>query len=438
MKKTNYLLLFIFTVLIIFIFNIETVNAATGTISVKASNTNVLIGNNVKITVTVSSASPIGAWEFALNYNSSILKLVSSTPNTYIVDYGDGTKKSASYTYTFKTLKTGKTTISVRDAAIIDYDTETEMAITKKSTTITVSKPVIIEKSSNANLKELLPSKGTLSPSFDPNVTEYDININELIDKFIITANPEDDKSNIIGDGEVTLTEGINLFEIKVTAEDGTTKTYIINTYVIDENPIEIDINGNKYTIIKKTPLDNIPHNYIQTSIPIDGIEVIAYENNITKFILIALKNENGESSLFIYNPNQEKYTKYNEINNGIMRLYLSTPPTNIQIPNNYKPTKTTINNIEIEGWVNKQDNDFLLVYAMNVTTGEYDLYSYDKTDEVFQRFNNNNITIKDLLQDYLPLLIIFAITIVVLICIIIIQLFTIKKIKSSLNRKKA
>ncbi|MDD2489746.1 MAG: cadherin-like beta sandwich domain-containing protein [Bacilli bacterium] len=437
MKKTNYLLLFIFTVLITFIFNIETVNAVTGTFSVKASSTNVLIGNNVKITVTVSSAAPIGAWEFVLNYDSSILKLISSTPNTYIVDYGDGTKKSASYTYTFKTLKTGKTTVAVRDAAIIDYDNETEMAITKKSTTVTVSKPVIIEKSSNANLKELLPSKGTLSPSFDPNITEYDININELIDKFIITANPEDDKSSIIGDGEVTLTEGINVFEIKVTAEDGTTKTYTINTYIIDENPIEVNINGNKYTIIKNTPFTTVPHNYIQTSIPINGIEVVAYENNITKFILIALKNKDGESSLFIYDPNQEKYTKYNEINNGIMRLYLSTPPTNIKIPNNYKPTKTTINNIEIEGWVNKQDNAFLLVYAMNVTTGEYNLYSYDKTDEVFQRFNNNNITIKDLLQNYLPLLIMTAITIVILISIVVIQLFTIKKIKNSLNKKK-
>jgi hypothetical protein len=84
----------------------------------------------------------------------------------------------------------------------------------------------------DAALTELTVSEGTLSPSFNPLIKEYTVNLPYAIDEIAITALPNSSEATFTGgDGEKTALEvGDNLFQIVVTAEDETTQeTYLVN-----------------------------------------------------------------------------------------------------------------------------------------------------------------------------------------------------------------
>lgn len=70
--------------------------------------------------------------------------------------------------------------------------------------------------------------------------------------KIKINAQLDDSSAKVEGTGEVEVKEGNNKIEIKVTAEDGSTKTYVINVTVKELNPVEVTIGKKKYTIVRK------------------------------------------------------------------------------------------------------------------------------------------------------------------------------------------
>ena len=100
------------------------VNAASGSVSISSSGTGV-VGNNLNVTVTVSSSKGLGSWEFAIDYDKSLLQLTSSSLES------GGTKstnsvtspiKSKSYNLKFKVLKSGTAKISVYTSDAYAFD----------------------------------------------------------------------------------------------------------------------------------------------------------------------------------------------------------------------------------------------------------------------------------------------------------------------------
>jgi len=84
--------------------------------------------------------------------------------------------------------------------------------------------------SNNANLESLTVSEGTLTPVFDPAVTDYTVEVAYPVSTVTITCIPEDSNATVSGDGAKSLNVGDNVFTIIVTAEDGTTiKQYSLN-----------------------------------------------------------------------------------------------------------------------------------------------------------------------------------------------------------------
>jgi hypothetical protein len=80
-----------------------------------------------------------------------------------------------------------------------------------------------------AILKSLTVIGETLSPAFDPEVTDYEVNVAKSVTAVTIDAGKNHVKQTIEGDGEHTLTGDVTEFPVRVTAEDGTTtKTYNI------------------------------------------------------------------------------------------------------------------------------------------------------------------------------------------------------------------
>lgn len=96
-------------------------------------------------------------------------------------------------------------------------------------------------KSSNADLKDISVSEGTLTPVFDKDVLDYTVNVDSNVSSIDITAILNKGQT-VIGDGVHNLEYGDNTFPIAVTAEDGTTKTYTVK--VIREQSISSSLDN--------------------------------------------------------------------------------------------------------------------------------------------------------------------------------------------------
>ncbi len=92
---------------------------------------------------------------------------------------------------------------------------------------LTTKKP---EESNNKNLKSLsISGEYKLTPEFDKDVTEYNITVGKDVDSLDIKATAEDSTAKVEISGNDKILTGENLVEVKVTAEDGTVRTYKIN-----------------------------------------------------------------------------------------------------------------------------------------------------------------------------------------------------------------
>lgn len=84
--------------------------------------------------------------------------------------------------------------------------------------------------SSNADLSGLTVSSGMLEPAFSPDTTAYKVDVDNDIQNITVFGTASDAKSTLsVNNGVVqSLNTGINLVTIQVTAQDGTTKDYIV------------------------------------------------------------------------------------------------------------------------------------------------------------------------------------------------------------------
>ena len=85
------------------------------------------------------------------------------------------------------------------------------------------------DQSADNTLKSLTVSEGSLSPVFGADTTNYTVTVTGAVSSITISAEANDVKASIEGAGTKALSVGVNEFNIVVTAENKTTKTYIVN-----------------------------------------------------------------------------------------------------------------------------------------------------------------------------------------------------------------
>ena len=98
---------------------------------------------------------------------------------------------------------------------------------------------IVREASHNANITNVVPDRGSLTPSFDPNTKEYSMTVEGEVSTINYNVTTEDPNATVIGNRNVSLSPGNNIVYITATAEDGlNTDTIKINVYR------KIDIKG--------------------------------------------------------------------------------------------------------------------------------------------------------------------------------------------------
>ena len=436
MRKIKVILISLFCLLVI----PKTVFAASGKINVSGTST-VVVGNNVTVTVTLSSSTLIGSWEMSLNYDKNYLQLRSATSESNGIRMAASTAtgvKSKSYTFTFKTLKKGSTSVSVGGYLAYAYNDLSEISLSSNSKTINIITQAELEASysKNNNLASLGIDGFTLTPEFNANTLEYSVIVPEDTKEVNLTGTVQDKKASITGVGVQQVNQGNNKFLVTVKAENGSEKTYTINVDVKDENPIEVIVGDKKYTVVKIKENLPIASLYNEYSVKINEFDIPAYKNDYTGLVLVGLKDTEGNISLFIYDDENNSYKGYNELKSSQITIYPLKPEENIE---GYKKGNVKIQDIDVEGFYLNEDSDFFVIYGVNVETGDKGFYMYDKKMQTLIKYNDElSSLLSEKIKLYTYIIIGFiSLSVVMLIIIIVLVCKKGKKKKRGKDKEK-
>lgn len=369
MKKRILNLLIAFITLFSFTFKVE---AASLTIS--ASTKSVTNGGSVSITVKADGL----AGKFSItSSNGNVLS--GGTSSVWI--------ENESKTYKFSAKSIGSATIKVTPIDVADSNGNVYSS--SKSVTINVVKPR--EKSTNNNLKSLNVEGYSLSPDFNKDTLEYSVELPADQTKIKINASKEDGYASLNGAGEKDVVEGENRFEIVVTSETGKSKTYVLLANVKDNNPIIVEVDDKELTVVKRnTSLTKPSEDFTDTKVTINETEIPAFYNEKTNITLVGLKDSEGITNLYIYDEEEQTYTKYQSLKSNSIQVIFTEAKT---IPEDYKETTIKIDEQEYVVYQNPKIKGYYLVYGMNLETGKSDWYKYNEEEKTLQLYDNQDVT---------------------------------------------
>ena len=380
---------------------------------------------------SITSDSRVTASVTVKNTASWNIKITSAgntngCTNSWADASSNGKNLTKTFSVTCKANSTGSISFTL-SGDITDEDFNNKSLSGTK--TVKVTKPV--PASTVNDLKNLTVEGYELLPEFDEDTLEYTVSVPPTTTTVNIDATKKDSKSKIEGTGEFPVEEGTNNFKVIVTSESGSTKEYTIIVNVEDTNPIKVNVNNQEYTVLKTSRNLEIPTLYTETTINIEGYDVPAFVNSTTNITLVALKDVKGDTNFYIYKDGQ--YYNYTEITTDNLVVYPTNKEVNLK---NWVSTDININNIPVKAYkYDLLDNNYYLLYGMNLLDGQENLYLYDEVENSMQIFNSDlyNLLLDD--NTFYLYFIIGAFAVIILCLIIIISLIhSKKKVRKSIN----
>ena len=416
MKKKK---LFIITILSIFItFNINnSVKAFSASVKCSSSSNTVSVGQSFNIIISGYSDSTTD-WKSAGPINSSSNVRLTSGDTGSSIWFDD--KNSFSKTYSFTALSTGTATFSQTMIATNPDD---------------FSSPSFTSNTCTINIVEATASNSSTSKSAKSSSKKTTTDSNKNSDNNLKSLEVEDvtldSESKVSGTGSKDLEEGINTFEIVVTAENGSSRTYTITIIRKEENPVTVKVNGKEYNVIKKEGVLEPLEGFEKIDLVIKKQNVLAYKHNKTGFIIVGLTDQDGNSAWYRYE--NKKFEKYYEFKSNDLKLYILNKAK--YVPYKYKKCTFDIDGNKINGYVLDNNSDFRLLYAINLSTGEKNYYLYDLKEKTFQRFYNQQVLIYlNLIKKVKLAFIVIAAIILSLFIYLIIQKILYKRLKKRIT----
>ena len=325
--------------------------AGSGSVSVKA-------GSSGTVTVSVT-ASDVSA-----NDGETVIS------GTHSVSVAINAPASGGNTTNSNNSNSGSTTNNT--------DTTTQQTEEKKEET----------KKSNVNtLASLTVSAGELSPAFDGNNTNYEVNVDAKVTSITIDAKATDAKASVSGTGEHALQVGANTLQVVCKAENGSTKTYTI-TVNVDETPqVYLKLNKQKLGVVRNVKDLGIPESFEATTIKIEENEVTAYHSNNMNKTILYLVNEKGEKNFYLYDEKEGVTSIFIPVTVLGRNVYIIDVKKDDVKVDHTKFNKIQIDNNTFEGWTFTDDKNYSLIMVMN-QKGEKVLYQYEATENTLQLYH--------------------------------------------------
>lgn len=391
------------------------------------SKKEVNLGDTVTVTFTSNCAREVGTVDTIITFDESKLTYTSSNSSLggLMVNPQGGTIKTCDYakdpnstsskytlTIVFKAKAVGTAEVTLASNDISDNTDKGETAGMGAGTaSVSISiKAKDTTLSSNCNLKDLQPPAGcTLSPKFSANVTEYTCTVPYSVKSFPLEPVRADSKSKVSYFGSVSLAVGENTRGVKVTAQDGTVKTYTVKITRLAENaatpsaapditPTPTHADGNptvnvdgKNLEISRTIISDLPEGFEKEPFEYNGTEV---ESAVLSSLRILELSDGETSAFYIYN-------------NGKFEIYISIKVSGnaYSIIADCGKDTSALENVrltlkdgtEINGWKLPVLGDgYYAIAVMNNATGEKYMAVYCTFDGSVQKMSDNLLNSTD------------------------------------------
>lgn len=416
MKKTVSVLLALLLTVMLFCTALP-VSAAGASVAVTASNTKPTVGSTVTVTVKYTADVTIGSIDASLNYDSSVLEYVSASGITAnggsgvitfsFFETSSSPAKTKSFTVTFKAKTTGSCALSLSTGEIADWENYESLGTPSGKVTVNVQNP---QKSGNANLSELYISSGSLSPAFSPSVTSYNIVIPYSVTVLTVSVETEDKDATVIVEGSKNMKVGKNTRVIKVTAPNGTVKSYTLNitrqegtgstTPTGTEEPTQNNeaakvTVGDQVLYISKDLKDvTLPVGYEQVNVTVNDAAFPSVQDKSRSIVLLYLTDENGGNGAFyVYNTATMTFSEFCSVNITAGVYAFLIPDGSVIIPEGFTQTFVTVNEKTVAAWnfPDEAMKDYYLVYALS-PAGTKGLYQYDTVEGTLQRYTPHTV----------------------------------------------
>lgn len=246
-------------------------------------------------------------------------------------------------------------------------------------------------KSGNNTLSSLTVSAGTLTPAFDPAITEYTLSLPSQSDRLTITANPSDSRATVQGDGDISLQDGETSLSVVVTAEDGSAKTYTITVQVAQAPTLFLDYNGQRLGVVKDVSQVTPPAGFAPAEpITYSGDTLPIWTDVSGKRTLVYLMDEKTSAQgFYLFSQTTGVQSPYLPILCGsVTYIYTDIPKELSSVPG-LTPATVKAFGQTLNGWTYNDASlkDFSVLYLMD-DAGSYGYYTYDSREETLQRFS--------------------------------------------------
>lgn len=309
-----------------------------------------------------------------------------------------------------------------------------------------VTQPQTEPKSDNADLSSLTISKGTLTPEFSAEKTNYSVSLEKDDTNITIAATAEDSKATISGTGDITLKPGDNEITVSVTAEDGTVKKYVIKA-MVDESPdVFVNYNGKNLGVVKNVDNAVIPASFEKTMISLEGKNVEAWHSNLVNLTIIYMIDDNNEKNFYLYDEATKMISSvYKPIALLGRNVAIIDIPTELQKRISMNYGEYDVDTIKLMGWTFEDPafENYVLLYLMD-EKGKMQYYLYEKSENTLQLYSQqapitqteHDQLINDL-ESRMIVVLALAATNVVTLLVLLIVVFKKRKPKKQAKRKK-
>ena len=353
--------------------------SAAGSASISASANYVEEGSKVTFYINLKN---VAAWDLTgQGYGATS---GCSLGDQGVGDSGTGANINKTLSVTCKTTSVGQVSFSISGNISSANGNNIEKTSVNTSKIVVVTEPR--EKDTNNYLKSIGVKDYEITPEFNKDTMEYTVDVPATANKVTIEAEKESSYATVEGTGEKEVDEGANTFEIKVTSETGVERIYKITVNVKDENPINITIDGEEYTIMKNLKNVETPSTYETTTVKINEFDIPAFHSETSGYTLVGVKNSEGKQLLAIYNEEENTYTLYNETKSDQLLLYIMKITEEKE---GFIKSTVTINDITYDALKLNENSNYILIYAMDIVTAEKNYYVYDKDNNSYVVYND-------------------------------------------------
>lgn len=373
-------------------------------ISVSAGQGSVSVGKTVAFSITVPSGSE--AWTYSVSWSGNLtLESGDTAPMGF-----EGDSRTNQLVFRANSTGTGTVSISAGSYCIagVDYDASGSASVTIVAAdkpddsepapaptpsgggSSTGNNPGVSLSSNNA-LSSLTVSAGTLTPAFDPAITEYTLSLPSQSDRLTITANPSDSRATVQGDGDISLQDGETSLSVVVTAEDGSAKAYTITIQVAQAPTLFLDYNGQRLGVVKDVSQVTPPAGFAPAEpITYSGDTLPIWTDVSGKRTLVYLMDEKTSAQgFYLFSQTTGVQSPYLPILCGsVTYIYTDIPKELSSVPG-LTPATVKAFGQTLNGWTYNDASlkDFCVLYLMD-DAGSYGYYTYDSREETLQRFS--------------------------------------------------